>query len=144
MTEPSARRSPVGQAACQRQVRYWNAQSRVRAITRPLKYYGDIPREKGIDVLIALEMVLGAVRDEYDVAVLFSGDTDLAPAVEHVLDLGKRCEVASWQGRSDQRSRLSIPGRRLWCHWLNRHDYDMVEDSADYTRPQDEPPMADP
>ncbi|MGH9185657.1 MAG: NYN domain-containing protein, partial [Acidimicrobiales bacterium] len=57
-------------------------------------------REKGIDVLIALHMVMGAVRDDYDVAVLASGDSDLVPAVEMVLDLGKRCEVAA--GRAMQ------------------------------------------
>lgn len=56
--EPSARHSTVGQAACQRQVRFWNAQASVEPVTRPLKYYrvgfdkaGEAvwePREKGI------------------------------------------------------------------------------------------------
>lgn len=150
--QPSARHSPRGQAACQRQVEYWNAQAAVEAITRPLKYYrrgvdsrGEPvfeAREKGIDVLIALHLVMGAMRDEYDVAVLMSSDSDLAPAVETVLDLGKRCEVASWQDRNGQRSRLSVPGRRVWCHWLDRRAYDFVADPTDYTQPQPGGPAA--
>ncbi len=83
--EPSGKHSPTGQAACQRQVRYWSSQVRVEAITRPLHYYPKRyrngveqfeAREKGIDVLIALAIALSAERDEYDVAVLFSADSD--------------------------------------------------------------------
>lgn len=148
--EPSGEHSPGGQAACHRQVEYWNAQARVEAITRPLKYYelghdwqGNPrfeAREKGIDVLVALGMVMGAMRDAYDVAVLFTSDTDLAPAVETVLDLGKRCEVASWRSKTHRQPRLSVPGRSLWCHWLDRQQYNQVCDSTDYTRPQPEGP----
>ncbi|MFP3901515.1 MAG: NYN domain-containing protein [Acidimicrobiia bacterium] len=143
--EPSAKHSPRGQAACQRQVEYWNAQAAVQAVTRPLKYYhrgigtgGDPvfePREKGIDVLIALHLVMGAMRDDYDTAVLMSGDSDLAPAIETVIDLGKRCEVASWQDRGVNRTRISVPKRNVWCHWLDRHDYELVADPTDYTKP---------
>jgi uncharacterized LabA/DUF88 family protein len=150
--EPSARHSRAGQAACQRQVRFWEAQRSVTPIIRPLKYYpvardswGNTtwePREKGIDVLIALTMAMGAVRDEYDVAILVSADTDLVPALEMVCEVGKRCEVATWQGRSKNRSRLSIPGRNLWCHWLAEKDYRLVEDTTDYTQPQPgDPPL---
>ncbi len=150
--EPSARHSRAGQAACQRQVRFWKAQRNVTPITRPLKYFpvatdrfGNTtwePREKGIDVLIALTMAVGALRDEYDVAILVSADTDLVPALELGCELGKRCEVATWQGRSNNRSRLSIPGRNLWCHWLAEKDYRLVEDTTDYTRPQPgDPPV---
>lgn len=152
--EPSKDHSRIGQAACQRQVRFWNAQAAVTAVTRPLKYYSTgvdpggrpiwEPREKGIDVLIAIHMVMGAQQDEYDTAVLVSADTDLIPAIEAVLDLGKRCEVASWQGRTHRRSRLSVPGRNVWCHWLSDRDYDLVEDPTDYTRPQRGVPPASP
>lgn len=124
--EPSARHSPVGQAACQRQVRFWAAQAAVEPLTRPLKYYPAgrnwrgqeqwEAREKGIDVLLALGLVLGAVRDEFDVAIVVSGDTDLVPALETLCELGKRCEVASWQPKRGYGSRLAIPGRHLWCH----------------------------
>ncbi len=40
--------------------------------------------EKGVDVKIATDMVAMAYAGEYDVAVLVSGDGDLAPAVREV------------------------------------------------------------
>jgi hypothetical protein len=109
--EPDDRQSPVAQAACQRQVRYWSAQSRVSVVTRPLHY---LPigwdergratewkaREKGIDVLVALDMAMGAVNDAYDVAVLVSADTDLVPALEAV-----------WRPASASKSRPGGPTR---------------------------------
>lgn len=143
--EPSAKHSRSGQAACHRQVSRWNAQAGVKCITRPLKYYrtGTLPngtptyeaQEKGIDVLLALHLVMGAMRDEYDVAVLVTADSDLIPAVETVFELGKRCEVAAWQGRSGRRSRLTLASRNLWCHWLDYHVYQLVADPTDYTQP---------
>ena len=51
--------------------------------------------EKGIDVLIALDLALGARDDRYDVAVLVSADTDLVPAIEVALDAGRRVETAT-------------------------------------------------
>lgn len=152
--EPDAKRSPVGQAACQRQVRFWNAQALVTAVTRPLSYLeiawgsGGVPidwkpREKGIDVLIAIHMVMGAIHDEYDTAILISADTDLVPALEAVLELGKRVEVASWRPETRWGTRLIVPGRNVWCHWLTRHDLDVVRDGTDYTRPvEGEPPSS--
>ncbi len=152
--EPSPDHSPKGQSACQRQVRFWDAQNAVTAITRPLKYYpeesdsaGNVtkwePREKGIDVLIAIEMVMGAMNDKFDVAVLMSADSDLGPAVEAVRKLGKVCEVGAWDG-PHKRSRLALTGQRVWCHWLKERDYGLVEDPTDYTVPQPGPPPATP
>ncbi len=143
--EPSAKHSPVGQRACQRQVRFWDAQAAVMSVSRPLHYRpiawdrGGRPtrwevREKGIDVLIAIDMVMGAVRDEYDVAVLVSADTDLVPALEAVLMLDKRVEVASWRPEHGWGKRLNVQGQNLWCHWLERADFDHVRDDTDYTR----------
>jgi uncharacterized LabA/DUF88 family protein len=51
-------------------------------------------REKGVDVRIALDMVWLAARDDFDAAILMSGDEDLVPAVEAVRELEKRVEVA--------------------------------------------------
>ncbi len=138
--EPSAKHTRTGQAACQRQVRYWSSQALVRPIVRPLHYYqrsqdhlGEAvfeAREKGIDVCIAIDMAMGAMRDEYDVCVLFSGDTDLVPALEAVLDLGKRCEVVAWHAQGMWTPRLNVPGKQLWCHWLDEGDYRRIHDPA--------------
>jgi len=67
---------------------------------RPLRYpWDDLaskPEEKGIDVQIALDFVMMAVRGEYGVGVLMSGDTDLLPALEEVIRLGQpTAEVAA-------------------------------------------------
>lgn len=149
--EPSPKHSPIGQAACQRQVRYWSSQAQVEAVTRPLHYYSAgyrngveqfESREKGIDVLIALAIALGAERDEYDVAVLFSADTDLLPALEQARAAGKKVEVAAWKPDRGYASRLTLRG--MWCHYLGRTDYQMVADPTDYTRPGVEPPQVEP
>jgi len=144
--EPDATRSPSGHAACQRQVGLWVAQARVMPCLRPLHYRPTAwgrngkataweAREKGIDVLLAVDMVMGAMRDDYDVAVLVSADTDLLPAVEAVLDVGKRIEVTAWRPDKGWGSRLRLPGRNIWCHWLGHADFDRVRDDTDYTRP---------
>ena len=44
---------------------------------------GDI-REKGVDVQLAVELVIGAVDNLYDTAIVISSDTDLIPAVKYV------------------------------------------------------------
>ena len=50
--------------------------------------------EKGVDVKIATDLVALAYRDEYDTAVLVSGDGDLAPAVTEVRSVGRVVENA--------------------------------------------------
>ena len=40
-----------------------------------------IYHEKGVDVQIALDILRGALKDEYDVCYLISSDTDLLPAI---------------------------------------------------------------
>lgn len=134
---PVALRDPTGSAAAQRQAASWSRNG-VVPMMRPLRYRRAgsrvIVEEKGIDVLIALQMALGAVRDEYDVAILLSADTDLAPAVDVVIDVGKRCEVATWDAGA-RRGAITVPGRRVWCHWLDRDDYLAVADPTDYRRP---------
>ena len=52
------------------------------------------PIEKGIDVRIATDMVMHAVRGNYDTAILVSGDTDFTDAIQAVKDLGRNVEVA--------------------------------------------------
>ncbi len=41
-------------------------------------------REKGIDVKLATDMIVGAVDDKYDTAILVSSDGDLIPAVDWI------------------------------------------------------------
>ena len=118
-------------------------QGLVTVITRTLRYPSDWPKtpaqEKGIDVTLAVDFVTMAVNGAYDIGVLMSTDTDLVPALEAVIDLGRhpypRCEVAAWSRPGAYSRRLHVPGRKLWCHWLGPDDYAAVEDLTDYNLP---------
>jgi len=57
--------------------------------------------EKGIDVLVAVDMIRYARNNAYDTAILVSGDGDFAPALEFLKDFGKHIENAYFsKGRS--------------------------------------------
>jgi uncharacterized LabA/DUF88 family protein len=54
-----------------------------------------ILHEKGVDVLLSVDLVRLAAERRYDVAILLSGDADMVPAIETVQQLyRKRVEVA--------------------------------------------------
>ena len=54
-----------------------------------------VRQQKGVDTLIALDMVRLAQRPVYNTAVLFAGDRDLAEAVRTAQDFGVRVLVAT-------------------------------------------------
>lgn len=66
-------------------------------IQHPDKTY----HEKGVDVRLAVEMIRLAREDKYDNAYLLSSDTDLVPAVEEVLLMGKKVKYV---GAADSQS----------------------------------------
>ena len=45
--------------------------------------------EKGVDVQIAVDIVRGSIKNEYDKFYLISSDTDLLPAIQTAKDEGK-------------------------------------------------------
>ena len=53
--------------------------------------------EKGIDVMLATDLLYFAWNDSYDEAVLVSGDADFAYAVQAVKNMGKHVEVAYFE-----------------------------------------------
>lgn len=55
--------------------------------------------EKAIDTQIVVDMACGALREEYDVAVLFSGDLDMKPGIVEVLKSGRECVICGWNQR---------------------------------------------
>lgn len=138
--QPDSARDPRGYAANDRQCQHWRTLPKTTVTTRALRYPRDWPRhreqEKGIDVQLAIDVVAGAVRGEYEVGILMSTDTDLKPALEFVRGLGgdpyPRCEVAAWSSPDAYSRRLSIPGRQIWCHWLDEPDYRSVADPTNY------------
>jgi uncharacterized LabA/DUF88 family protein len=46
--------------------------------------------EKGVDVKLAVDMVVNAYKDNYDIAILVSNDADFIPAIEEIKALGKQ------------------------------------------------------
>jgi hypothetical protein len=139
---PDSTKQPEAYAANMRQAAAQERRGRglVTFVTRALRYPEDWPRspaqEKGIDVALAVDFVMMAARDQYDVGVLMSTDTDLVPALEAVAGLPTyphpRCEVAAWTLPGSHSRRLHVRGRRLWCHQLGPDDFDAVRDDTDY------------
>jgi len=60
-----------------------------------------VPVEKGVDVLLVVDMIRYARNNAYDTAILVSGDGDFAPALEVLKEYGKHIENAYFKsGRS--------------------------------------------
>ncbi|WP_419837646.1 NYN domain-containing protein [Candidatus Poriferisodalis sp.] len=140
--QPGARSSHKLVQAFDRQKAHWEALAGVSVHTRPMRYWPDgkhpdgrqrwRAEEKGVDVLLALHLALGAHYDRYDVAVVVSADTDLLPAIEEAVRVGKRVETATWWASPEPQRALRIPGRHLWNHYLDAADFAAVEDATDY------------
>jgi uncharacterized LabA/DUF88 family protein len=45
--------------------------------------------EKGVDVKLAVDLVVNAYKDNYDIAILVSNDADFIPAIQEVMALNK-------------------------------------------------------
>ncbi len=72
----------------------------IKVRTMPLKKTPEGFIEKGVDVLLATDMISLAFRNAYDTAILVSGDSDYIPVVEEIQQLGKRVENASFKRTS--------------------------------------------
>lgn len=69
---------------------------------------GNTMVEKGVDVMIASDLISHAYEDHYDTAILVSGDADFYPALQVVKDTGKQVEVAAFDSNlSSEAARLS-------------------------------------
>lgn len=68
--------------------------------TLPDGTYVSVPTyvEKGVDTFIVIDMLSHAFKDNYDTAILISGDEDFTELVDTVKDLGKHVEVANLGG----------------------------------------------
>jgi uncharacterized LabA/DUF88 family protein len=76
-----------------------------RVIARD-SYDPDHNVQKEVDVAMAVQMVTHAYKNNYDVAVVVSGDRDFIPAIQEVQAAGKRVEVAAFSNsKSDEMER---------------------------------------
>jgi uncharacterized LabA/DUF88 family protein len=138
---PSNRRQPDAYRAHMKQRAAWLAAG-VRVFARTLQYPHDWPaqkaREKGVDVALAVDLIrFGLVERMFDVGIVASTDTDLVPALNALVEGPvarssgwPRVEVMTW---APNQKRLRLPGRRIWCHNLDRQHYERVRDRTNYT-----------
>jgi uncharacterized LabA/DUF88 family protein len=136
---PSSNRDPVGYAANRRQSQAWMKECPEVVIpkVRPLRYPQDDhepPVEKGIDVQLALSAVEQTLISECEVAVIFSHDTDLVPAIEMIARItGKsHVETAAWSSPT-HKSRLR-PKLEVFHHALSEEVFRRVETQVNYAQ----------
>jgi hypothetical protein len=127
-------------AANDAQTAAWVRDSRVEVHRRDLNYRGwpeHPPREKGVDVSLAVNLIEGSLLGQFEVAIVFTGDTDLLPAIEVAFKRTQaQIEIAAWSGARplwfpDGLSRRP-PVRLPYCHFLGRDDFEAVRDETDY------------
>ncbi|MBA2321890.1 MAG: NYN domain-containing protein, partial [Deltaproteobacteria bacterium] len=86
--------------------------------------------EKMVDTSLVTDLVLFAVRDAFDVAVVFSGDLDVAPALNAVHAMGKQAWIATFGDSGLSRSLV----RSAW------HTLDLLPHMASFSFPDLEAP----
>jgi uncharacterized LabA/DUF88 family protein len=91
--------------------------------------------EKGIDVRIAIDVIRGAHRDEYDVALLFSQDQDLSEAAAEIRQISREQDrwikiASAFPVSILSRNRRGIE-RTDWIP-IERATYDACIDRRDY------------
>ncbi len=140
---PNPAHQPTNAAASDAQAAAWQRDRRVKVIRRNLKYPRDWPdtpaREKGVDVALAVDFVRMSMLKECDVAIVFSVDADIFPALEVAFhDTEPNTEIAAWSGTAAAPKPLWFPeylaqGKRLpYCHFLHEADWDDCRDHTPY------------
>lgn len=134
---PSYEHNPRGFNAAQRQISSWVSRGGglVRAYTRPINYRDPSrPQEKGVDVAIAVDFVLGFQQGLFDVGVIFSDDTDLYPALEAVERMGGpgHVEVASWHNPDRHIRPVQLTSSTAPLRVLGHKEFLHAEDQTDY------------
>jgi hypothetical protein len=134
---PDGSKDPRSYSARRKQIAAWQREQ-VSVHTRTLRYPHNWPaddaEEKGIDVKLAIDAVMMAFQDRYDVGIIVCVDTDLAPAVEAILELkasrgSPDVELLAWKGRP---GKIGVQGRELTYRWVGPTDFNSVRDDTDY------------
>jgi uncharacterized LabA/DUF88 family protein len=136
---PSNQHDPKGYSRSQAQRAEWTRDSRVAVTYRPLRYQHEqgnlVPREKGVDVLVALKLVELAQSGAYDLVILAAHDTDLEPALEVALASEPcrtrkvRVETAGWQNCKNLQP---SGGPRIWHTSMLPVNYQAARDRKIY------------
>jgi uncharacterized LabA/DUF88 family protein len=133
--KPDPRKEPLLASFNDKHFDAWKCDPRVIIRRRTLRYPSDWgepgcterPREKGIDVELAIDLVRLAVCGDIEVGIVLTRDTDLVPAIEAVRDFKwAHVETAGW----DTASRLRVSG--VYHHELSREDFEACRDRRYY------------
>ena len=103
------------------------------------------PEEKQTDVNIAINLFKGAVQNDYDTAIIISGDSDLIPSIEAIKTIFpvKKFGVVIPIGRSDQGSQFTYNDftQRLEDNRINNYfkfyNTERFHQSLDYKTPDE-------
>lgn len=130
---PSANREPDLHAAAWRLSVRWLQETEGIVIPRlrPLRYRKNQDgvirgEEKGIDVQLAASAIRWVLKNECEVAVIFSHDSDMSPVVEMLAEVeGSQCiETASWFSSHHLQR---IPEHAdVFNHYLTKEDFEAV------------------
>jgi NYN domain len=139
---PSSSRDPLGYGANRRQATAWVREGGdiIKPCWRPLRYppryaQNQTPTEKGVDVQLALGVAETILTNTASVAILFTHDTDLLPAVEMVARLKgpHRIETAAWASHVFSQRLKQIPG--VHHHSISGKIFQLVETPINYAAP---------
>jgi uncharacterized LabA/DUF88 family protein len=61
-----------------------------------------LPVEKGVDIMLATDLLLYGWHNLYDVAILVSGDADFAYALQTIKNMGKYVEIAYFENAASR------------------------------------------
>jgi uncharacterized LabA/DUF88 family protein len=120
----------------------------ITVFSRPLRYRNDTVKlpdgsthtylrgdEKGIDVRIALDIIGGAMQNEFDVAVVFSKDQDLSEVADEIRVLAQQqsrwIRIACAFPMSPTVTNRRGINNTQWIH-IDRNTYDACLDTTDY------------
>lgn len=121
---PDRFRDPEATKMFRDQKERWGADALFQGTYPPMLYGPNRirPKEAGVDVRLSLDFVKAAESKEFDVVVLFSGDSDLFPAVQDAVRTTTRVELAAWSAGPSTPGNLvshqSIKSFHLWTHML--------------------------
>lgn len=132
---PDFQRDPEAAKLFREQQRRWGRDSKIATHYEPMLYGlgRAVPKESGVDMRLGLDLVDAARSHAFDKIVLFSGDSDLVPAVEEVMKSTTPLELAAWSDDNDMPGNVltEICRRkrfRLWTHRLNEEDFWACQD----------------
>lgn len=138
---PSNRHDPASYRRSQAQRAEWTRTDAVHVTYRPLRYHYVhnilTPQEKGVDVLVALNLVKLVDSGDFDIVILAAHDTDLEPALEVALSSKKvkdkvvAVETTGWY--QCKRLQPRDGGRRPWHTFLGVNHFRASVDPKDYT-----------